>query len=445
MQILIIDDDPGITSTLALHLGGRHRVETARTLAEGREKIEAASPDAILLDLKLPDGTGLDLLDGMRSRDAAIPVIMITGHSDMQSTIEAMRSGAVDYIRKPLDIDEIEAALLRVEREIDARTRFRALNVEASAPFQGGQIVGSSRAITELLKQIGLAARSRIGVLILGESGTGKELVARTIHAHSSPDEPFIAMNCSAIVPTLLESELFGHEKGAFTGADRRKIGKLELASRGTIFFDEIADMPPDLQAKLLRVLQEREFERVGGSEVIPLEARVIAATNRNLEAMVGDGSFREDLYFRLCVNAIRIPALRERPEDIPPLVEYLTAKINRELHERISRVSEEDLRRLMAYEWPGNVRELENVLMRAALASTGPTLDVSGIALGAPSRARPAEEPDLRPLEAVEKDHVLRVLRATSWNITRASELLGISRPTLRKKIRDYGLDQTG
>jgi len=438
MRILIVDDDPGIASTLSLHLGRRHAVETARTLAGAREALRAGAPDAVLLDLKLPDGTGLEFLERLREEDAQIPVIMITGHSDMQSTIEAMRRGAVDYIRKPLDIDAIEAALLRVEREIEARALAHALNVEAS--FQAGQIVGSSRAITDLLKRIGVAARSRVWVLVLGESGTGKELVARTIHAHASPGEAFVGMNCSAIVPTLLESELFGHERGAFTGADRRKIGKLELAGRGTVFFDEIADLPLDLQAKLLRVLQEREFERVGGTDVIRLEARVIAATNRDLEALVAEKVFRDDLYYRLCVNAIRIPPLRERREDIPLLVEHLTAKINRELHKCISRVREEDLDRLKAHDWPGNVRELENVLMRAALASAGTTLDLSGIDLGPPALPRAAGP---RTLAAVEKEHILSVLRAVAWNITRASDILGISRPTLRKKVRDYGLDE--
>ena len=461
MKVLIVDDERSILDTLALHFGTDHEVDTARCIAEARERIGTGTWDLILLDLKLPDGTGLELLRSLRASGDLTPLILVTGHGDLQSAIAAMREGATDYIRKPIDIDELDAAVARV-----ARTRASAGSddlVLEEGPGQPGKIVGSSRAVLDLLKRVGLAAQSRVTVLLLGESGTGKELVARNIHEHSSPGEPFVAVNCSAIVPTLLESELFGHERGAFTGAQTAKAGKLEIAGPGTAFLDEIGDLPLDLQAKILRVLQEREFERVGGIERIPFRARVIAATNRPLKSMVGERTFREDLYYRLAVDPIVVPALRERPDDIPELVVHILRRLNDEFRKRIRRVAAADVERLRRYPWPGNVRELENVLTSCALATAGDTLDLGGWTarspIGpdeegtprpAPRPMDPGENPSAPPatvaigtLAQAERAQILKALEATGWNITHASMALGVSRPTLRKKIAEYGLGQ--
>jgi two-component system, NtrC family, response regulator AtoC len=444
VRILVVDDDRSILRTLSLHLAPAHDVTTAPSLAEARARAVSARPELIVLDLKLPDGTGLDLLKSLRSSGDHTPVLLVTGHGDLESAIDAMREGAADYIRKPIDIDELDAAVARVARSSGGAGEGGL--VLRDGPPRPGHLVGKSRPMLALLKRVGLAARSRVTVLITGESGTGKDLVARTIHAHSTPDEPFVAVNCSAIVPTLLESELFGHARGAFTGAVADKAGRLEAAQGGTVFLDEVGDLPLDLQSKLLRVLQEREFERVGAAEPIPLRARVLTATHRDLEAMVAVGTFREDLYFRLAVDPLRVPSLRERIEDLPDLVEHVLLRVCPELGKSIRRVAAADLERLAAYPWPGNVRELENVLTGAALATAGETLDLSGWTPRGPAApAQPAEDAPFPTLAESERAQVEKALESTGWNITRASGLLGISRPTLRKKIADFGLVEPG
>lgn len=435
-SILIIDDDDAIRRTLELHLS-EQRYETfgADSLAKGRQLWMERDPDLVVLDLKLPDGDGVALLEERVREGSVAPVVMITGHQDMEYAIRAMKSGAFNYIHKPLDIDELDAVLARAAEQVRARRRTQA--IEGNEKWKPGRMAGGSRAILEVHKQIGLATKSRVSVLISGESGTGKELAARAIHQNSSPDESFVAANCSAIVPTLFESELFGHERGAFTGAHQRKIGKLEQAARGTLFLDEIGDLPSDAQAKLLRVLQERTFERVGGTATIPFEARVIAATHRDLEILVREGAFREDLLFRLKVMEIRMPALRERRGDIPDLVHYLLEKIHRELHRSISKVPESVMRRLQRAAWPGNVRELENVLIRAVLRSTGDTLALD-FEIDEPPAHR-TQSSQLCSLAEMEKRHITEVLTTVGGNLGRACEILGITRPTLRKKMEDY------
>jgi two-component system response regulator AtoC len=298
----------------------------------------------------------------------------------------------------------------------------------------------------DVYKQIGAVSRSKTSVLVVGESGTGKELVAKAIHFASDPDKPFVAVNCTAFATGLLESELFGHVRGAYTGAVADRAGRFELAGEGSLLLDEIAEIPLDLQAKLLRVLQERTFERVGDAKPVPLRARIMAATHRNLSAMVREGTFREDLYYRLNVVEIRLPALRDRPEDIPLLVEGLLARINRELHRNVRRVTDDAMRALTTYAWPGNVRELENTLTRAVVLAKGDSIDSDVLAQGIPGvsthspMTSPASEEPL-PLRDVERNHIERVLRHTDWNKKRACELLVISRPTLDRKIEEYGL----
>jgi two-component system response regulator AtoC len=433
-SILIIDDDDAIRRTLELHLAEKQfEVRGADTIAGGRGLWNQLDPDIVILDLKLPDGDGTRLLDEQMRGGSQAQVIMITGHHDMEYAIAAMKSGAFNYIHKPLDIDELDIIVAKAAQQVRARRRADA--APSTEDWKPGKIAGSSRAILEIHKQIGLASKSRVNVLITGESGTGKELVARAIHENSSPSEPFVAVNCSAIVATLMESEMFGHERGAFTGAHQRKIGKLELAGTGTLFLDEIGDMSLDLQTRLLRVLQERTFERVGGTAAIPFEARVIAASNRSLAELVKSGQFREDLYFRVRVLEIALPPLRERREDIPDLVHYLLEKINRELHRSVTRIPDRVMKRLTESPWPGNVRELENVLTQAVLRATHDTLNLD-FALDSPTH-EPSR--DLRSLSEVEKEHIEAVLAAVGGNLGKACEVLGITRPTLRKKMEDY------
>jgi two-component system response regulator AtoC len=451
-RILVIDDDRALCRSLQIQLDAEgHETRCAHSAAAGRELAAAWSPHIVLLDLVLPDSNGLEVLEDLLTRLPGLPVVMITGVQDMKSTIAAMRLGACDYIRKPIGQDDL---LLAVEK---AR-RFGAAGLARSGDAAGPPVVGADDAaereiigrdpeILAVLKQIGLLSRGDVTVLIEGESGTGKELVARALHDATCPDQPFVAINCSSIVSTLPESELFGYERGAFTGADRRKIGKFEHARAGTVFLDEIGDLALTLQAKLLRVLQEREFERVGGLEALPFKARVIAATNRDLDQMVREDRFRDDLYYRLAVSRIRIPPLRDRQGDIPLLVDHLVKRIARRIHRRVDAVEEDALQLLTTYGWPGNVRELENVLTRAITLAHTRVLTVNDLAFslgrdrtGAAQRAD-AEYEKVLPLREAERLHIRRALAATGWNITQTARLLEISPTTLRKKIADYDL----
>lgn len=439
MKILIVDDDPGICKTLELHFSENHEVRTIGTVKAFWLTWPEYQANILLVDLKLPDGNGIEILKKIRAQDNTIPVIMITGHSDMESPIHAMRIGATDYIQKPLDIEEIEIALARVQSQILQNRYLHKVSQESS--LKEGRIVGHSKAITEVLKQIGLVSQGKVNVHITGESGTGKELVARTIHLYSNPNEPFVAVNCSALAPALIESELFGHEKGSFTHALQQHEGRLERSGAGTLFLDEIGELPLEHQVKLLRVIQEREFERVGGNKPIPFHARIISATNQNIAELLKKNLFREDLYFRLCTHTIHIPPLRDRIKDIPELVEYLIQKINRELHKKITKIPEIVLHSLQQYSWPGNIRELENVLMRSALLCAGEIFELAPQTLSGNATKEKQEKIELCSLSEVEKQHIQYVLNYTGWNISHASAILGISRITLRKKIQEYGL----
>jgi two-component system response regulator AtoC len=371
---------------------------------------------------------------------------MITGQQDMQTTIDAMRVGAFDYIRKPMAFEDVLLVIEKVER-------FKSVQSPRSVPAtplepekKPYEIVGADRKIVDVIKQIGLLSRNRTTVLIEGESGTGKELVARALHNATHPGKSFVAINCSAVVPTLPESELFGFEKGAFTGADARKIGKLEYAGEGTVFFDEIGDMSLDLQAKILRVFQEREFQRVGGLESIPFRARVIAATNRDLEILVEEGKFRQDLFYRIAVSRLVVPPLRERRGDIRILARHLLNRIGRDIHRPVKTVEEGALRRLEQYDWPGNVREMENVLTRALTLAHGDVLtpeDLEPAFGGTPGK--PPAASGIVPLAEAEKQHIEKALAATGWNLTRTAKQLRISPTTLRKKISDFKLKKPG
>lgn len=446
-RVLVVDDDRALVRSLEIHLStAQYIVRTAHTLAEAWSLFSPDPDDIIFLDLKLPDGDSRSLLSRIREAHPETPVIMISGHQDMQATIEAIQTGAFDYIRKPLDLNQILATLAKAEESIQAKPRRSVAPLLTGMSRGPREIVGRSPATLNLLKQIAVLSQSRVTVLIQGETGTGKELVARALHQASGRAGPFVAVNCGGIVPTLLESELFGHEKGSFTGAGARKLGKLELAGAGTIFFDEIGDLPFDLQAKLLRALQEAEFERVGGTQPIQLRARVLAATHRDLDAETRAGTFRQDLFFRLAVARMHVPPLRQRPEDIPLLAEFLLGRIADQLERPPLRLSAEALVKLQNRSWPGNVRELENVLTRAAAVLRTEVISPEDLQFDTQQTDEDEERdgPQLTLREA-ERRHIVRALERLDWNITHTAEALGISPTTLRKKIADYDLRRRG
>jgi two-component system response regulator AtoC len=420
-----------------------HKVTTTHTAHDAFALFETVKPEVTFVDLNLPDISGLEIIRRLKDEETETLAVMITGEQDANATIEAIRLGAFDYIRKPLDLDAILVTLEKAAKDLSRRTAEPSLVAESRDART--ELIGADPLIIDVLKQVAVLSDSRVPVLIQGESGTGKELVARALHDTAGANAPFVAVNCSAVVPTLLESELFGHEKGAFTGADATKVGKLEHAGEGTVFLDEIGDMTLELQAKLLRALQEREFERVGGNRLIPFRARVIAATHRDLQAMVAKEHFRQDLYYRLAVSTIGVPPLRERRGDIPLIVKHLLARNALELHRNVTGIEETALRLLQAYDWPGNVRELSNVVTRAILLARSETLTEDQVlASMGHGIGRFVDPTDIRPLRDIEKDYVEKALHATGWNISHTAELLDISRVTLRKKIADYEIQST-
>jgi two-component system response regulator AtoC len=467
--LLIIDDDVGLLESLQMHFeeillegAPRYHVVTATSAGSGLKAAQESNPSVVILDMMLPDRSGLEIIEELKALCGDARIILVTAHHDMETTIRAMKAGAFDYIHKPFP--EPAALDLVVERALEYRQlsrRAASVNVE-NAAARLGDIVGTSPLMQQLVKEIGKVTSSRATVLITGESGTGKELVARVIHNYSNDEpKPFIGINCSAIVDTLLESELFGHEKGAFTGASNTKQGKFEVAEDGTVFLDEIGDMSLMLQAKLLRVLQEREFERVGGVKKIKLRARVIAATHRNLAEEVAAGRFREDLYQRLKVITLHIPPLRERREDIPLLVHHLLERINEKVHKRVTRVPPEVLEHLTHLPWRGNVRELENVLTRAVVLAPGevllgddlPALEPGSPEPGQPTTAAPAaasplfaappvdDASQIPTLEEAERMLIQRAMAVTKGHKGKVCQILGISRPTLERKLQKFGL----
>jgi two-component system nitrogen regulation response regulator GlnG len=469
-SLLVVDDEPNVLYSLAKSLqSDTLEVVTAQTGRQGVEMVQGQRPDAVLLDVRLSDMSGLDAFDRIRQIDPRLPVIVMTAFAATETAIEAMKRGAFEYLLKPVDLLQLREV---VQRALEL-SRFRHVPAvfETEAPAAAevtDRIVGRSAAMQEVYKAIGRVAPRDVTVLISGESGTGKELVARALYHHSGrADKPFLALNCAAIPEHLLESELFGHERGAFTGAERRRIGKFEQAHQGALFLDEISDMSPATQAKVLRVLQEQRFERLGGNETIQTDVRLIAATNKDLEQEVSAGRFRGDLFYRLNVYAIHLPPLRERRDDLLLLVEHFLRLNSRGLGRNIVSVTDEARRCLEAYEWPGNVRELQSVLKYGIIQAPGEvlTLDCLPESLRAATQALPppppvpdaptvdvarltagllrAGEPDIYRRISLEVDRVVMnaVLRHTKGNQVQASELLGISRTTLRVKLRALGM----
>ncbi len=443
-KILIIDDEPTITESLKMFLSEKgHKIATAFTGSDGLKLQSNFKPDVIILDIRLPDWDGFEVLRVLKNRGEESKVIIITAFHDMENTIKAMKLGAFEYIPKPISIDDLELSINKLLKHKKKILRSSVL-VDDSDGYEENKIVGKSQTMKEIFKIIGKISETKSSVLIKGETGTGKELIARAIHYNSLVrNEPFIPINCAAIVENLFESEIFGHEKGAFTGAVSTRKGKIELAGKGTIFLDEIGETPLGLQVKLLRFLQEKEFERVGGEKTLKSDARVIAATNQDLKDLIQKKKFREDLYYRLSVVVIELPPLRERKSDIPYLVDYLMKKINYKFHTGIKKIGENALGKIMAYDWPGNIRELENVLANAALMSRSGEITEDLISIHPENQGEYMKKapPFLLSLDEVEKKHIKTVLDYVNWNYGKACEILGITRPTLRKKIRLYNI----
>jgi two-component system response regulator AtoC len=443
-SILIVEDDPLVRKTLASQLAKKgFEVTVAETGEDGVRMYGESATDIVLLDVRLPDIDGLEVLRRIRERSRRAVILVMTAFDDMKTTVEAIKLGAFEYLVKPLNTAELELAIDKAFQVRGLEEKVSYLVEEKQKEYTIDNIIGHSAGMRSVFKLIGSVANTRANILIQGESGTGKELVAKAIH-YNSPfrDEPFIVINCSAIQDTLLESELFGHVKGAFTDAVSETKGKFEIAGKGTLFLDEVGDVSPNLQSKLLRVIESRDFMKVGGEKVLKTEARIIAATNQNLKALIDKGRFREDLFYRLKVVEIVLPALRERREDIPDLVAYLLEKINRELRRNVRKVPPEVMKVLVDMPWRGNVRELENALTRAAILAKGDVLLKENLPLEPDDRRTFSDE--LVPLEEVEKKYIQHVLNAVRGSKTRASQILQISRPTLDKKIKEYKLRLT-
>ncbi|MEZ5404089.1 MAG: sigma-54 dependent transcriptional regulator [Bryobacteraceae bacterium] len=440
-RILIVDDEENIGLSLRLILEREgYTVALANSVAAFRANPGPA--DAYLVDVRLPDGTGIEILRLIRGAGGSAPVVMISGQATISDAVEATRSGAYDFLEKPLSRDKV---LLTVKNALEQRSLRDENTRLREQAAEGAEMIGRAEAWARAVEEATLAARSDARVLLVGESGTGKELLAAHIHA-SSPFAagPFVKVNCAAIPTELLETELFGHEKGAFTGAAAARRGKFELADAGTIFLDEVGDLPLPAQAKLLRVLQEGEFHRVGGEEPVRVAVRVVSATNRDLATLAGQQKFREDLYYRLNVMPVRVPPLRERRDDIPLLALYFLEAFCRRNNFRPKGLAPEALELLERWHWPGNVRELRNVVERMAILTPGETIGAGAV----PYELRSAEAPPTsiqQARESAERDHIQRALEAASWNVSAAARALGMERTNLHKRIRALGLGRQG
>ena len=448
LNLLIVEDERAVRECCR---------EVARSLgfstqaAEGREEayraLEDGNIDVVLLDLRLPGNNGLDVLREMKRRRPEAVIIVMTGFATVQSAVQAMKLGAYDYITKPFNFEELRLELERVTSHLKLTAENRLLREQLKSKQGFGQLVGHSPEMEKLYRIIAKAAQSSHPVLILGESGAGKELVARAIHfAGPHKDKPFIPVDCGALVPTLIESELFGYVRGAFTGAMRPKEGLLAAAEGGTVFLDEVGELPTDLQAKLLRAIQEREIRPVGGTRATPINVRILAATNRDLDTAVSQGTFRRDLYFRLNVLTLRIPPLRERKQDIPLLIGSFLEKINSASPMQKHTISDEALRLMMQYDWPGNVRELENCVQRACTTCSLPTIQVADLPTqlrNCGAAAKPADAPPdsavITPLDQLEKQAILHAIEVLGGDKLEAARRLGIGKTTLYRKLKEY------
>jgi DNA-binding NtrC family response regulator len=445
MNILIVDDEPTIREACGevAQLTGMNATMVA-TAEEAIEILENTAVDIVLTDLMLPHTSGLELLKRVHDTHPNMPVIVLTQYGTIDSAVAATRMGAIDYVTKPFRIEELRARLERASKAVELQQENQLLREQLRTRPGFGGLIGLSERMQRVYKTIQKVSQHEYPVLILGESGTGKELVAKSVHySGARKDRTFVPVDCSSLVPTLIESELFGYVKGAFTGALHGKQGLLETAHGGTLFLDEIGEMPVDLQSKLLRVLQEREVKPVGSTERRKIDVRIIAATNRDLEAGIKNGSFRQDLYFRLNVVQVKLPALRERKSDIPLLVTSFLDKFC-DPHRPARTISEDAMRRLIAYDWPGNVRELENAIERAVALGSGPIVHVADLpsSLQYPTSERVPERDELLPLEELERRAILRTLRQTTGDKLAAARILGIGKTTLYRKLKQYHME---
>lgn len=447
--ILVVEDEPVQLESLAGFLSKQgYRVVKASHPEQALQSIRNSAVDIVLSDFKMPGMSGVKLLEAIKAINPSIQVIIMTAYGTVESATDAMKLGAADYITKPIDLYRLQVLIRNIVERKQLISENRLLREQLTDRFSVDGIIAESSAMSQVLNVAGRIADSNASVLITGETGTGKELIARTVHfSGSRHNNPFVAVNCAALPDTLLESELFGHEKGAFTGADRQRKGRFETAEGGTLFIDEVGEIPLSLQVKLLRVLQEKTFERIGSNISLQANARIVAATNRDLEAMIREGSFRQDLFYRLNVVSIRIPPLRERREDIPPLVEGFVRRFASENNKRIAGISREAMDRLMKYSYPGNVRELENIIQQSVVLSRSETIMISDL----PVRLNEGKEHETQvtsgaesfteKVEALEKSLIIAALGEAAQVQTRAAELLGISERHLRYKLKKYGM----
>lgn len=449
--ILVVDDDPGHLTTLQTIIKSwGYRVEIADDGSKAIEKVKEGPFDLILMDVRMTEMSGIEALKHIKDYNPAIPILIMTAYSSVQSAVEALKSGAYDYLTKPLDFEVLKLSIERVCEHENLKKENKALKEKFRSEFDLKNIIGKSRAMKELIDMVAMIAPSEATVLITGESGTGKELIARSIHFNSPrKDHPLVIVNCAALTESLLVSELFGHEKGAFTGADKRREGRFMQANRGTIFMDEIGEMSPSMQAKLLRVIQEKEIQRVGGDETIGVDVRIIAATNRNLKEEVDAGKFREDLYYRLNVVTLNAPPLHERIEDIPLLAQHflgIYADKNRKQADGFSPLA---MDMLLKYNWPGNVRELENTVERSVILLTGDYITEKELSLNITQSYKKESNGTVsqpvntenRPLDEIEKEAILATFEASGGNKSETARRLEITRKTLHKKLKSYGV----
>lgn len=448
--ILVVDDDNAHRTMLyTLMKGWGYEVTEADDGATAIEKVKEQSYDLVLMDVRMVKVSGLEALEQIKSFNPAIPVIIMTAYSSVDTAVDALKQGAHDYLTKPLDFDKLKITIARAMEHTRLKEENRLLKESLGKHFDRQNIIGQSPAMIKLLETVAQVAPSEATVLITGESGTGKELIAGAVHFNSSrKDGPFVKINCAAITETLLESELFGHEKGAFTGADRRKEGRFYQAHEGSLFLDEVSEMSLTMQVKLLRVLQEREFTRVGGEKTIQVDVRVIAATNKDLPQLIAKGEFREDLYYRLNVVDMEIPYLRQRREDIPLLAQHFLKLFGARNHKDIKGFTPQAMDHLIRYTWPGNVRELMNAVERAVVLSRADYLSEKDFPMISGSEAKKntgvlktaqINEDGTTPLEEVEKATILKTMEASGGNKSEAARRLGITRKTLHKKLKAY------
>ena len=445
--VLVVEDEEKLRRVVELQLKtAGFDVEQAGTAEDALKLADQA--DVILTDLRLPGMSGLELLKQLRSDDLHTPVIVMTAFGSIETAVEAMKSGAVDFLPKPFSLDHLMTVVNKALEVRALRDENRELRAELSQRYQFDNIIGRSAAMREIFATIERVAPTRATVLLCGESGVGKDMIARAIHHHSPRDaKPFVKINCSALPENLMESELFGYEKGAFTGANISKPGKFEQADTGTVFMDEIGDVPPGIQVKLLRILQDREFERLGSNKVRNVDVRVIAATNVDLRAALEQGAFREDLYYRLNVLPMNIPPLRERKDDIPYLAQFFVRKLAKDSGSRVESISESAIERLMEYHWPGNVRELENTIERSLVLASGSVLESSDIRIDMAPKHRAATTtdgflPEGMTLDAYEQAIIKEALHRANGNKSQAARLLGLTRNALRYRLTQMGIE---